>query len=130
MEDLIREFINERVWVVVGASTNPDKYGNQIFRELLDAGYTVYGVNAGGGEIAGQALYPSLSDLPEKPAVVDTVVPPPVTEQIVQQCAQLGLTRVWMQPGSESPEAIAFCENHDIKVVHSACAMIRRRDWN
>ena len=130
MEDLIREFINERVWVVVGASTNPNKYGNQIFRTLLEAGYRVFGVNAGGGEIAGQELYRSLDELPETPAVVDTVVPPPVTEQIVQQCAELGLTRVWMQPGSESPQAIAFCEEHGIKVVHGACAMIRRRDWS
>jgi predicted CoA-binding protein len=130
MEDLIREFTNERVWVVVGASTNPVKYGNQIFHNLLDAGYTVYGVNAGGGEIAGQQLYRSLDDLPEKPAVVDTVVPPPVTEQIVRQCAELGLSRVWMQPGSESPQAIALCEEHGIKVVHGVCAMIRRRTWN
>lgn len=130
MEDLIREFINERVWAVVGASTNPTKYGNQIFRTLLDAGYTVYGVNAAGGEIAGQPLYRSLADLPEKPAVVDTVVPPPVTEEIVQQCTELGLTRVWMQPGSESPEAIALCERLGIKVVHGACAMIRRRSWS
>lgn len=130
MEDLIREFINERIWAVVGASTNADKYGNRIFRALLDAGYAVYGVNAGGGEIAGQQLYHSLADLPEKPAVVDTVVPPPITEQIVQQCAELGLTRIWMQPGSESPQAIALCEQHGIKVVHGACAMIRRRSWN
>ena len=130
MEDLIREFINERVWAVVGASTNDSKYGNQIFRTLLDAGYTVYGVNAGGGEIAGHELYRSLADLSEKPAVVDTVVPPPITEQIVQQCAELGLTRIWMQPGSESPAAIALCEQHGIKVVHGVCAMIRRRSWN
>jgi predicted CoA-binding protein len=130
VEDLIREFINERVWAVVGASTKPSKYGNQIFRNLLDAGYTVYGVNAGGGEIAGQQLYRSLADLPEEPAVVDTVVPPPITVQIVQQCAELGLTRVWMQPGSESPQAIDLCQELDIKVVHGACAMIRRRNWS
>jgi predicted CoA-binding protein len=130
VQDLVREFINERVWAVVGASTNPSKYGNQIFRNLLDAGYAVYGVNAGRGEIAGQPLYRNLADLPEKPAVVDTVVPPTITEQIVQQCADLGVTRVWMQPGSESPQAIDLCREHGIKVVRGACAMMRRRDWS
>ena len=130
MEELIREFINERVWAVVGASTDPSKYGNQIFRTLRAAGYTVYGVNARGGEIEGQQLYGSLADLPEKPAVVDTVVPPRVTERIIEQCAELGLRRVWMQPGSESDQAIALCQEHNIKAVHGACAMIRKRTWD
>ncbi len=130
MEDLIREFVNQRVWAIVGASTDTSKFGNQIFRDLRKAGYVIYGVNAHGGEIDGQELYRSLADLPEKPAVVDTVVPPHVTEQVVQQCAELGLGRVWMQPGSESQRAIGFCQEHNIKVVHGACALIRRRTWH
>jgi predicted CoA-binding protein len=129
MEELIQELINQRVWAVVGASTNPEKYGHKIFRDLRAAGYIVYGVNPAGGEIEGQQLYPSLADLPEKPAVVDIVVPPKVTEEIVRQCAELGLGRVWMQPGSESEEAIRFCQEKGIKVVHGACAMIRKREW-
>lgn len=129
MEGLIEEFINQRVWAVVGSSTDPDKFGHQIFRDLREAGYTVYGVNSRGGRIEGQKLYPTLSDLPERPAVVDIVVPPAVTEEIVRQCAQLGLKRVWMQPGAESEEAIRFCQEHDIKVVHDTCAMIQKRRW-
>lgn len=130
MEELIREFVKQRVWAIVGASTDTSKFGNEIFCALRDAGYTVYGVNVRGGEIDGQELYRNLADLPEKPAVVDTVVPPHVTEQVVQQCAQLGLARVWMQPGSESQRAIEFCEEHNIKVVHGACAMIRKWTWD
>jgi len=130
VESLVPDFINQRVWAVVGASTDPSKYGNRIFRDLRGAGYTVYGVNARGGEIEGQGLYASLADLPEKPAVVDTVVPPTVTEQIVRQCAELGLTRVWMQPGSESEAAVEFCGEHGIGVVYGTCAMLRRRTWN
>lgn len=130
MEDLILQFIDQRVWAVVGASTDPAKFGNRVFRSLRDAGYTVFGVNARGGTLEGQQLYRSLADLPQTPAVVDTVVPPAVTEQVVQQCAALGITRVWMQPGSESEAAIAYCEEHSIQVVHHACAMVRRRTWN
>lgn len=129
LETLIREFTNLRVWAIVGASANPAKYGNRIFRTLRDAGYKVYGVNPGGGEIDGQTLYPNLASLPEKPQVVDLVVPPQVTEQVVQECAALGLTRVWMQPGAESEAAIRYCQEHGIQVVHDACAMIHRREW-
>lgn len=132
MEDgaeLIEDFIKRRVWAVVGASTDPDKYGNRIYRDLRAAGYTVYGVNPRGGEIEGQELYAGLADLPEKPEVVDTVVPPAVTEEVVRQCAELGLTRVWMQPGSESEAAIQFCREHDIQVVYHSCAMVQKRIW-
>nr|MBC7244380.1 CoA-binding protein [Chloroflexota bacterium] len=130
MEELIQDFINQRVWAVVGVSTDPNKFGNKIFRNLRDAGYTVYGVNSRGGYLEGQPLYRSLADLPERPVVVDVVVPPQVTEQVVQQCADLGITRVWMQPGAESEKAIEFCRQHGIKVVYGTCAMIRRRTWD
>jgi predicted CoA-binding protein len=129
MEELITEFINERVWAIVGASTDRAKYGYKIFHNLRGAGYIVYGVNPKGGEIGDQKLYPRLADLPEKPAVVDIVVPPKVTEGIVRQCAELGLKRVWMQPGAESEAAIQFCHENDLKVVYNTCAMIQKRKW-
>jgi predicted CoA-binding protein len=129
MEALIQEFTDLRVWAVVGASNDAVKFGNKVFRSMTAAGYRVYGVNPKGGEIDGTALYPSLDALPEKPDVVDLVVPPAVTAQVVSQCAELGLTRVWMQPGAESEAAIQFCHDHGIRVVHDACAMIRKRFW-
>ena len=79
MTDLIPEFLAQKVWAVVGASRDPERYGYKIFRTLLDAGYRVYPVNPSADEIAGQRAYPSLAALPEKPDVVDTVVPPAVT---------------------------------------------------
>ena len=129
MGNLIEEFVNRRVWAVVGASAASSKYGHKVFRTLRAAGYVVYGINPRDGEIEGEKLYRSLADLPEQPEVVDIVVPPKITEEIVRQCAELGLSRVWMQPGAESEEAIQYCHDHDIKVVHSVCAMIQKREW-
>jgi len=70
-----------------------------------------------------------LESLPERPEVVDLVVPPAVTEQIVQECERLGLSRVWMQPGAESRAAICYCSEHGIGVVHGACAMVEKQRW-
>ncbi len=130
IEKLISDFIGRRVWAVVGVSQDPAKYGNRIYRSLLASGYQVYPVNPKGGEINGATVYLSLADLPQPPEVVDLVVPPAVTEQVVQEVKRLGLTRVWMQPGSESETAIAYCGRHGIQVVHDACAMALRRNWN
>ncbi len=129
IEDRVAEFISKRVWAIVGASHDPAKFGNKIVLDLHNAGYTVYPVNPKGGEIEGLNVYASLADLPEKPDVVDIVVPPAVTEKVVRQVKDQGLTCVWMQPGSESEEAIRFCEENGIAVVYNACAMINKRVW-
>ncbi|MGC9095488.1 MAG: CoA-binding protein [Candidatus Bathyarchaeia archaeon] len=127
-EELIKSFLDKRnVFAVVGASRDPRKYGYQVYRDLKDAGYRVYPVNPNSREILGDKCYPSLEKLPVKPDVVDVVVPPEVTERIVETCKKLGITKVWMQPGSESEKAIRFCEENDIKVVHGVCVMIERR---
>jgi predicted CoA-binding protein len=129
-QDLIADFVNRRVWAVVGASQDRAKFGYRVFRSLQQAGYTVYPVNPKGGELEGVTVYPSLADLPEPAEVVDLVVPPEVTEQVVEQAHRLGLKRIWMQPGAESPKAIAYCHAHGMQVVHQACAMVHRRRWD
>lgn len=130
MRALIQEFVNERVWAVVGVSTDPRKFGNIIFRDMRRAGYEVYGVHPSGEAVDGQTIYRSLGELPVRPAVVDIVVPPPVTEEVVRDCLALGLERVWMQPGAASEEAVAFCQEHGIRVIaFGPCAMVEKRFW-
>ena len=129
MQSLIQDFVNRRVWAVVGASQDRSKFGYKVFDTLRRAGYTVYPVNPKGGELDGVEVYPSLADLPETPEVVDLVVPPAVTEQVVQEMHRLGLQRVWMQPGSESRAAIRYCEENGLQAVYDACAMVHKRNW-
>ncbi len=125
---LIREFLRkENVFAVVGVSRNPEKYGYKVYNDLKVAGYTVYPVNPHLDVILGDRCYPSLSVLPGKPDVVDIVVPPAVTDEIVRECAALGIEQVWMQPGSESGQAITFCERNGINVVHGVCVMVKRQ---
>ena len=124
MQDIIVEFMAQKKFAVVGASENTEKYGNQIFKNLKDRGYEVYPVNPKMKEIEGLVSYPNLADIPVKVDVVDFVVPPVVTEEVLKQCKELGLKRIWLQPGSESEKAIAYCTNNSMKVVHSVCVMM------
>jgi hypothetical protein len=127
--NLITDFLRKKnVFAVVGVSQNPEKYGHHVYKDLKEAGYVVYPVNPNLDEVLGDRCYHSLSELPERPDVVDTVVPPEVTEKIVAECKELGLERVWMQPGSESEKAIDFCSRNNIKVVHDVCVMVKRRE--
>jgi len=124
MQDLIEEFIAQRKFAVVGATDNPEKYGNQIVKNLKSRGYEVYPVNPKLKKIEGITCYPVLADIPVKVDIVDFVVPPGVTETILKQCLELGLNRIWLQPGSESEAAITFCNENNLKVVHSVCVMM------
>jgi hypothetical protein len=126
-EELIKRFLDKRnIFAVVGASREPQKYGYQVYEDLKKGGYRVYPVNPSADEISGDKCYPRLESLPSIPDVVDVVVPPEVTEQIVRTCKKLGVTRVWMQPGSESDKAIKFCEENGIDTVYGVCVMIQR----
>ena len=122
---LIERFLDKKnVFAVVGASRNPQKYGHQVYKDLKNAGYEVYPVNPHASEILGDRCYPNLENLPNNPDVVNVVVPPKVTERIVRICKKLGITKVWMQPGSESETAIKFCDDNDLDTAYGVYVMI------
>lgn len=123
MEELAREFMAQKKFALVGATANAEKNGYRIFKNLSRRGYQVYPVNPGLEKLEGVKCYHSLADIPVKVDVVDFVVPPQVTEATLKECKRLGLNRIWLQPGSESEAAIAFCHENRLKVVHGICVM-------
>ncbi|MBC8520700.1 MAG: CoA-binding protein, partial [Methanomicrobia archaeon] len=98
----IKEILKkENVFAVVDVSRNPAKYGHQVYKDLKEAGYVVYAVNPSIDEVLGDRCYHSLSELPEKPDVVDTVVLPSVTEKIVDECKELRIGYETIHPVCE-----------------------------
>ncbi len=110
---------------VVGASRDPEKYGHKIYKDLRDEGFDVYPVNPKADEILSDKAYSTLDDLPEKPDVVDMVIPPKIGINVVKKCSELGIDKVWLQPGSESEEIINYCQENDIKQINNACMMLK-----
>ncbi len=116
--------MREKVIAVVGVSRDEGKYGFKVFRDLMSKGMRVYGVNPNIDSLLGRKIYGRISEIPERVDIVVTVVPPEVTEKIVDECAQLGIGEIWMQPGSESERAIEKARRLGIRVTHSACIMM------
>jgi predicted CoA-binding protein len=130
-EELIKAFLNKKnIFAVVGASRDPQKYGHQVYKDLKNTGYKVYPINPNSAEVLGDKCYQDLESLPIKPDVVDLVVPPKITEKIVETCKKLGITKVWMQPGSESEIAIKSCQGNAIDVIYGVCVMVERAKQN
>ena len=52
------------------------------------------------------------------------VTPPLVSLKILDQCAALGLEKVWLQPGAESEQVVARAHELGLKLVYDACIMV------
>jgi predicted CoA-binding protein len=118
-----QEFVAEKRIAVVGVSRTRG-FGKLALHELRKKGYQVYPVNANADEVDGLRCYRRLADVPGPPPAVLAVVPPAETEKLVGECARLGVTKLWMQQGSESEAAIRAAEAAGLSVVHHACVLM------
>ncbi|KAF9174706.1 hypothetical protein BGX21_009839 [Mortierella sp. AD011] len=125
---LVREFFSsaEQKFAVVGASTNRSKFGNRVLRWYNDNGYTVVPVNPKEKTIESLGCVPNLSSLPGKPSDyhVSIITPPTVTKSILEEAHTNGIQHVWLQPGAESSEALAFANEVGMKILASGPCVI------
>ena len=110
-------------FAVVGVSQDRQKYGYEVFEALKARGYQVLPVNPKYASVDEVPCYPSLQDLPQKPEVVVTAVPPGVTEKIAESCARLDIATVWMPPETWSEKAIQTCYENGIREIHDVCVI-------
>jgi len=112
----------------IGATIQKDKWGYKKYKEIKNAGFDIYPINPKYDEIDGDRCFTNLKELTDflkgKPDFVITIVPPKVTEKMVEQCKNLGIDKVWMQPGSDSEKAIKFCKDNGIEVIHNICIVV------
>ncbi len=120
----IKSFLELKNIAVAGVSAKGKGFGVAVFNHLKDNSYTVFGVNKNGGFSNNIKLYNSLSSIEHKIDGIVTVVPSAETEIIVQEANELGIKNIWMQQGSESKNAISFCKDNGINVVHNECIMM------
>ena len=124
MENLVKDFLRQRRFAVVGSFRNKEKFAYKILVDLIGRGYEAFPVNPHLSEVEGRACYKAISDIPHSIDVANIVTPPLVTESILKECLQKGIKRAWLQPGAESPSAIQFCNDNNIKVIHGMCVMM------
>jgi len=121
----IDAFLGGRRFAVVGASRDRAKYGNKVLRSYQQAGRDVVAVNPKEDEVEGVPCYPDLASLPEPVDGVSIITPPKVTEQVVEQAAELNIANIWMQPGAESDESLRLAESHGMNVIGGdACLLV------
>ena len=124
MKTFLQRFFSSSAYAVVGVSENREKYGNIVYRYLREKNFIVYPVNPNLTTVEDDKCYPNVAALPGNVKSVVLVIPPEVTEQAVLECKAKGIAAVWMQPGAESLEAIAYANTNGIAVISDACIMV------
>ncbi|AGI38563.1 CoA-binding protein [Thermoclostridium stercorarium subsp. stercorarium DSM 8532] len=118
--------LGKKVWAVVGANQNPEKYGNMIYRKLRLRGYEVYAVNPLYDVVEGDPCYKDLSSLPKIPDVVNMVVSPKRSKNFVEEAAGLGIKYIWFQPGTYDEEVLDLAKKLGLETVQ-ACVLVATR---
>ncbi len=123
MAERVRDFLAQKRIALLGATNKPDNWGYTIFRALKRLGYDVLPVHPTLADIDGAKVYRSLRDVPAPVDGVNLVVPPSATEGAVRDCRELGIRRVWMQPGAESEDAIEAADAAGLECIHHKCIL-------
>lgn len=118
--------LEKKVWAVVGANTDPDKYGNMIYRKLKSRGYNVYPVNPLYESVEEDVCYKDLTSLPEVPEVIDMVVSPKRGMAVIEEAARLGIKNIWLQPGTHNDEVMELIGRLGLTAV-KACVLVALR---
>ncbi|MGE5249671.1 MAG: CoA-binding protein [Bacteroidota bacterium] len=133
IRSLVNDFLAQKRIAVVGVSDQRETGCNAAYQRFKSTGYEVFAVNPRISSFRGDPCYPDLKSIPEKPDAVFILASPKVTDEIVQQCVELGIRHVWMhclmgtKPGlgadstSVSQEAVRSCREHGIAVIPGAC---------
>lgn len=128
LNELTSDFLAQKRIAVAGVSRTTNDAANLIYRKLRDNGYTVFALNPNAETVEGAPAYRDLKSIPGGVDGVVIVTQPAVTEQIVRECVEAGVTRVWIHQsfmqGSFSPEAVRYCKEHGITVIPGGCPMM------
>ena len=112
-----------KVVAVIGASSNPRKFGNRAVRAFRRQGYTVVPINPNEPEVEGLKTYASVLDVPGRIDMATFYVPPEIGEKVMPEVARKQIPEVWLNPGADSDELIALARSLSVEPI-VACSII------
>ncbi len=130
LNEIVDDFLAQKRIAVAGVSRRRHNAANMIYRKLRKTGYQVFAINPKVETVEGDPCYPDLKSVPEKTDGLVIVTRPEVAEQLVRQCAEVGIPRVWMHRSlgfmgtSVSEQAVEFCRENGMTVIPGGCPMM------
>lgn len=124
IQEQIERFLSSQAFGVAGASSNRQKYGNRVLRCYMQSGRQAVPINPREAQIEGVPCAADIGALPDNVKSLSMITPPAVTEQLVPQAIARGIENIWMQPGAESPAAVALCREKGVNVIADGSCLL------
>ena len=133
LDTMVQDFLAQKKIAIVGVSDKRETGCNMAYQRFKESGYQVYPINPRMATYDDTTCYPDLKSVPEKPDAVFILANPNVTDQIVQECVNLGIKSVWMHcmmgtklglaasMTSVSQGAVELCKANGITVIPGSC---------
>ena len=112
-----------KVVAIIGASSDPRKFGNRAVRAFRRQGYTVVPINPNQTQVEGLKTYASVLDVPGSIDMATLYVPPDIGEKVMPEIARKKIPEVWLNPGSESAALVRLARSLDVEPI-IACSII------
>lgn len=112
---------------MVGASSNPTRPSNDVFRYLIEAGYDVVPVSPTETEVEGVQAYPTLAEAIEATGpfdIVDVFRRAEFCPDHAREAVAAGARCLWLQLGIVSEEAAMIASAAGLAVVMDRCTKI------
>jgi predicted CoA-binding protein len=125
LKEATNEFLSQKRIAVAGVSRSSGQAANLVYRRLRDRGYTVFPVNPNAETVEGDHCYHDLKSIEGGVEGVVVATTPAVADQVVHDCAELGIKRVWLHgsfgTGSVSDKAVVYGREHGVRVIAGGC---------
>ena len=122
--DLLR---SSRRIAMIGASSNPVRPSNDVFRSLVAAGYEVVPISPTETAVAGVPAYPTLAEAVRATGtfdIVDVFRRPQFCPEHAREAVAAGVRCLWLQLGIVSEEAARIASDAGLAVVMDRCTKV------
>ncbi len=115
---IIPKFLDKKNLFAVVGDFKKSEHAVDVLKTFKKQKYNFEIVDPNCEEIEGKKCFDNLEKLPKKPDIVCITTPSDKTEGVAKECLKLGIKMVWMEPGSESDEAVEFCKSYYIDAIY------------
>ncbi|EHK24924.1 uncharacterized protein TRIVIDRAFT_230042 [Trichoderma virens Gv29-8] len=112
-EATAKRFFSSPFFAVVGASSNPAKFGHKVHAWYLNHDLPVTAINPASKTVTvNDEDYPTVPDVKSLPKPTETSVSiithPGITLNVLKEAKSVGIPAIWLQPGTFDKEVLDF----------------------
>nr|MDO8132827.1 CoA-binding protein [Candidatus Njordarchaeum guaymaensis] len=131
--DEIQKFFSPVSVAIIGASDNPNKFGYNVMKNLIDAGFNgdIFPVSLRESTVFNRAVHKSVLEIPTPVDLAIIIIPATAVPNAIEECGRKGIKAISVLSGGFSEvgqqgaqlekEVVAIARKHGIRVVGPNC---------